>query len=68
MIKHYIAIAMLAVVLFITTQHIEYMREWVSDCLWIESEDEIDEMTDKQIIMGVAKHFDGGLPSFLLTC
>jgi hypothetical protein len=51
----------------ITPEVISAMREWVSDCSWGEGPEEIEEMSDTQIVRGVARHFDGGIEEFLRT-
>ncbi len=49
--------------------HIKIMREWVSECAgsWVEDEEEIEEMSDMQIVRGVQRHFDGGLDAFMVA-
>ena len=41
------------------------MRNWVLDCSWSESPDEILEMTDMEIVLGVNKRYEGGLEEFI---
>lgn len=48
----------------VTPAQMAAMREWASDCEWIDV-DSLDEYTDAQILRGVAKHFDGGVAGFL---
>lgn len=46
-------------------------RDWVKDCLpWgdLTTEDEVDELTDKQVEDGIARNYDGGLSGFKMTC
>jgi hypothetical protein len=51
-----------------TTEQIEAMREWVSDCQWSDVEpDEIKQLTPFQILAGVEKHVFGGIEEFI-TC
>jgi len=46
-------------------------REWVKDCAGsftdIETEEDVDALTEAQVIRGIARHFDGGLPAFVAT-
>lgn len=44
----------------------EEMRDWVKDCQWGDiTEEDIDEMSDEEIIKGIKKHYSGGLKGFL---
>ena len=43
---------------------IKAMRDWVSDCVWAEDCETV-EFTDAEILRGVNRHFDGGIPAFL---
>lgn len=40
------------------------MRMWVADCSWADIFDP-DELSTEQIIDGVKRNYDGGLPQFL---
>jgi hypothetical protein len=48
---------------------VKEMREWASDCTWVEDsygdDDWMDEMSDIQIIRSVHRNYDGGINSFL---
>lgn len=48
-----------------TPETIAAAREWVADCVWIEDPEDIEEMTDAQILAGVERHYDGGLAQFI---
>lgn len=43
------------------------MRQWVAECQWrdVVDQDDADELTDKQVLRGVAKHYSGGIEQFL---
>lgn len=42
------------------------MRDWIADCVWSDlHEDEVDDLTDAEIVGGVARHYCGGLAGFL---
>ena len=53
----------------ITPKHIEEARDWIKDCMggWrdLESEDDVDDLTDNEILRGVQKHYNGGLAQFI---
>lgn len=49
-----------------TPEIINAMRDWAGDCEWLDGDD-LDEMTDAQIVRGVEKHFAGGVEGFLQT-
>lgn len=53
-----------------TADQIKQMRNWAKDCQWADGEgpDFIDELTDLQIVRGVAKHYAGGLSQFISDC
>lgn len=44
---------------------VKQMRDWAKDCSWNDY-DEIDELTDLEIIKGVERHYQGGLRQFNL--
>jgi hypothetical protein len=53
---------------FLTKQMIEDARDWVSECEWADmDDDDLSELTDKQIIQGITRHFDGGWSGFLAS-
>lgn len=43
---------------------IKAMREWASDCQWLDGED-LDQYSDSQIARGVARHYAGGITQFI---
>jgi hypothetical protein len=43
---------------------IKQMREWASDCQWLDGED-LDQYSDSQIARGVARHYEGGITQFV---
>ncbi len=40
------------------------MREWAADCQWLDN-DSLDEYPDATIILGIERHYDGGVDGFL---
>lgn len=49
-----------------TKEQIQEMRDWIADCQWPDLEpEEIDQLTDDEIIKGVKKHYSGGLEQFI---
>lgn len=46
----------------ITPEHIKNMREWVEDCQWADS---IEDLTDTEIVNGVERHYCGGVSQFI---
>ena len=50
-----------------TSEELASMRGWISDCNWSDlGSDDLDELTDAQVVAGVSRHYDGGLGAFLL--
>ncbi len=44
------------------------MRDWIKDCPWGDMEEsDIDELSDIEVIRGVANHYSGGVKEFLLA-
>lgn len=42
------------------------MRAWIADCVWGDLEPgEIDELSDREILQGVRRHYSGGVEEFL---
>lgn len=46
-----------------TPDMIRQLRDWINDCQW-EDSDNIDELSDLDIVKGCDKHLDGGIESF----
>lgn len=47
---------------------IKAMRDWIADCSWPDlPPDEVADLTEAQVIAGVAKHYDGGVDAFMRT-
>lgn len=42
------------------------MRDWFKDCEWQDlDEEDIDAMSDEELIRGIEKHYGGGLVEFI---
>jgi hypothetical protein len=47
------------------------MKEWIADAdfpEFVEEREAVEDLTETEIICGVARHFEGGIPAFLRTC
>lgn len=42
-------------------------RNWIADCEWPDVDD-VSDLSDVQVALGIARHFDGGWPTFAATC
>lgn len=50
----------------ISPEIIQSMREWIKDNQWGDlDDDEIDELSDQEIINGVKRHYEGGVNQFI---
>jgi hypothetical protein len=48
------------------TEVLAEMRAWIGDCVWSDlDQDDIAELTDRQIINGVRRHYSGGVHQFI---
>lgn len=54
----------------LTPEEIEEAKAWILDCEWrdIHCEDDLKELSDYEIEMGIEKHFNGGLEEFKRVC
>ena len=53
----------------LTADELTQAREWIADCQWPDlDESEIAGLSDGAIQKAVARHFDGGIESFKLSC
>lgn len=51
---------------FPTPSMLTEARSWIADCVWGDMEpDDIAELTDDEIIRGVARHYYGGWEAFI---
>lgn len=49
-----------------TPEVITEARDWIADCSWNDLDpEEIEELTDEEVLKGVKKHYSGGLEGFL---
>lgn len=55
----------------LSPSEIEEARDWIKDCIgsWrdIESEEDVDDLSDQEVIAGIKKHFSGGIEAFKQT-
>ena len=51
---------------FLTATNIQDARDWAADCEWSDVSD-VNELTDREIVAGIAQHFDGGWDGFLAS-
>jgi hypothetical protein len=41
-------------------------RDWIADCWWADLDsDDVDELTDREVIDGIRYHYAGGWPAFV---
>lgn len=56
----------------VSPRQLQEARAWVADCLggWtdLEDEDDISALSDEELLIGVNRHYDGGIDSFLTNC
>lgn len=53
---------------YYTGSDIKAMREWIADCEWPDlSPREIKQLSLIQVLIGIKRNFDGGIPAFLNT-
>lgn len=52
-----------------TAEQIKAMREWAAECVWAEAIDGdpgfLDELSDAEILGGIARHYVGGVEQFV---
>ncbi len=47
---------------------VKAMRNWIADCSWPDlPPEEVAELTEAEVVAGVAKHYAGGVEAFLRT-
>lgn len=53
-------------------QQLKQARDWIKDCIgtWrdIESDEEVDELTDAEVLKGIERHYCGGVAAFIEVC
>jgi hypothetical protein len=50
----------------ISSEQLSAMRDWVSECVWLDIEPEdVAELTERQIVQGIERHYVGGVEAFL---
>lgn len=49
----------------LSSEELQYARDWISECSWEDLDcEDIDELSDSEVVQGIEKHFCGGLKSF----
>ena len=49
----------------LNADEIRAAREWIAECVWRDlDEDDIADLTDRQVERGIARHYDGGIEAF----
>lgn len=50
----------------LTPEQLLEARNWIKDCCpWLDLQaDQVDEMTDREVIAGIQQHYDGGIIAF----
>ena len=47
---------------------IKAMRDWIADCSWLDlPPEEVADLTEAEVLAGVARHYAGGVEAFLHT-
>ena len=41
-------------------------REWLGECSWADGDIDFTSISDARIMKGIARHFEGGIPEFLI--
>jgi hypothetical protein len=56
----------------LNAEQLRLARDWIKDCLGtfrdLEDEEEIDALTDTQVIKGISRHYSGGIQAFIEAC
>lgn len=49
----------------LTPEELQEARGWIADCAWADLDPEdIDDLTDEQVLRGIARNYDGGIAGF----
>jgi hypothetical protein len=43
-------------------------RSWIRDCSWRDRLEELENLTDEEVIRGINRHYDGGWIQFIENC
>lgn len=50
------------------SEQLSQARDWIKECIPcfrdLESEEDVDELTDAEVERGIEKHYDGGIAAF----
>ena len=50
----------------LTQTQIQDMRDWIGECAWGDLDvDDIDDLSDRQVVGGIERHYAGGVDAFL---
>ena len=49
----------------VTAPEVPAMREWIADCEWGENADDLATLTDAEVVVGIQRHYAGGVAQFI---
>jgi hypothetical protein len=47
---------------------IQEARDWMNDCVWKEDPEELEELSDQEVLVSVHRYYDGGLAQLARNC
>jgi hypothetical protein len=50
-----------------TKHQIVEARLWISDCTWRDELEDLENLTDDEVILGIDRHYEGGWIQFVQT-
>lgn len=51
----------------LTEKQLSEARDWIKDCIWGDlDQDDVDDLSNEQIIKGIQDNYNGGLKQFVL--
>jgi hypothetical protein len=43
-------------------------QAWIRDCNWLDEAEDLEDLTDEEVMQGIDRHYEGGWIQFLANC
>jgi hypothetical protein len=52
----------------VTKAQIIEAQAWIRDCSWRDEAEDLEDLTDEEVMQGIDRHYEGGWTQFIANC